>query len=230
MERVYGSPIRIGQPADGVDIHQYGRQLAEREAEERREIKRQIMLSMVPPRFRQEDGLPKGFGVYHPRNGTQVAALAAAQQWVAGAAAGEPALTALIGPTGVGKSHLLYAAAWELFLVTGKLPYCIRWYRFADELRYGRGSRDERGNPLTPACEIRREWHEAPVCLIDEARATSGTELDATELAKYALHSYDERTPVLITTNMANLESLMGEAPANRFRCVFILGDSERGT
>jgi hypothetical protein len=219
-------------PTNGIgsDIEEHRRRLALAAERQRQEIDRRTMLAQIPRRFMRPDGVPKGFDEYRPRNPSQVGALAAAQKWVAGAAAGEPALTALIGPTGVGKSHLLYAAAWALFEATGRPPLCVRWYGFADELRFGRGGRDERGNPLMPAYEVRREWHAAPVCMIDEARPTSGTELDATELAKYALLAYDDCVPVLLTTNMADLESLMGEAPANRFRRIIIAGDSERGT
>jgi DNA replication protein DnaC len=210
------------------EIETYRRRLELAEREERERIRRDSLLAQIPPRF-LSGGAPKSIAYYQPRNATQVAAVAGIQKWIADVAEGKAAMLALIGPTGIGKSHLLYAAAWALFEQTKLVPLCLRWYTFADELRYGRGSRDERGNPKTPAHECRREWHAARCCLIDDVRPTSGTELDATELAKYALHAYDDNISVMLTTNAASLEDVMGSAPANRFRRIIVVGDSLRG-
>lgn len=187
-------------------------------AAQRAEGAREAMFRRVPKRFHASR-----FDTYVPKNESQVAALEATQQWVRDVLRGDYAMLALLGDTGTGKSHLLWSAAWALYEATGKLPYTIRWATtFADELRWGRSHNQ-------PGAEVRRDWYAQPYSLIDEMRPTSGTDNDASELARYAMHCYEEMIPCLGTTNMGDLSLIMGIPAADRFSIVYVRGESQRG-
>jgi hypothetical protein len=222
MGKVIGG-ITPSEPADPIERHRRALDLTA--LKEARAGELETMMRRVPKLFHKSR-----VKTYEPRNASQAAALQATQEWIRGVLDdGSPRL-ALIGDTGVGKSHLLWSAAWALF-EGGRMPYVVRWAtRFADELRYGRGDRNERGNPAFNPWDVRHEWYEQPCSLIDEMRPTSGTEHDAGKLAKYAMHAYDEMIPVMGTTNMARLEDVMGAPAADRFVKVTVRGESERGT
>lgn len=182
----------------------------------------------IPRRFRG-----KTLDSYKPRNRTQKIALAATWRWVEDAAAGQPAMLALIGETESGKSHLLYAAAQELYRL-GHHAHCRPWYRLGDDLRYG--SRDEvegEGGAVRllerEPWQVRRDlWAQRIICL-DEVRPTSGTSFDDTELHKLACHAHDEDIALLITTNCNPLSDVLGPAAARRFNEAVITAALEQG-
>lgn len=162
---------------------------------------------------------------------SQRTALKAVQQWVQHARNRNGLMLALIGPTGVGKSHLLYAAANAL-LGAGYGVYARGWYRLADELRYGGESplalsRDSRPVALE-AHEVRSLLWKQKIVLLDEVRPTAGTAFDDTELAKFACHAYDADLSVLITTNVHPLADVMGPPAASRFTQLVIDGTDRR--
>lgn len=176
---------------------------------------------LIPPRFSRAT-----FDGFRPITDSQRAALAKAKEWVERAVAGKPAMLALVGETGTGKSHLLYAAA-RLVLSAGHLAYVRPWYRLADELRYGALS------PFPPhmfleAHEIRAQLFAKRIVILDEIRPTANTAFDDTELAKFACHAYDANLAVCVTTNVNPLADVMGPPAASRFTQVIIEGPDHR--
>jgi chromosomal replication initiation ATPase DnaA len=175
----------------------------------------------MPDRFREES-----FDTFAPASGSQHAALRAVRTWVKRTLEGRGDMLALIGATGAGKSHLLYAAG-RCLLEAGTAVYSRPWYLLADELRYGGRSAFNEEKRLDPA-EVREALWRARVVLIDEVRPTAGTAFDDTELAKLACHAYDRRIAVLITTNVSPLGDVIGPAAASRFTQITVAGPDRR--
>jgi chromosomal replication initiation ATPase DnaA len=176
---------------------------------------------LVPGRF-----VDVTFDSYVTHTYSQQVALAAVAGWTQRVAAGKGPMLALLGTTGAGKSHLLYAALRALL---GKRVRCYArpWYLLADELRYGGPSvfapqlHDE---PYEVRTRLRRE----SIIFIDEVCPTAGTAFDDTELAKLACHCYDQRRALLITTNVSPLADVMGPAAASRFTQIVVEGPDHR--
>jgi chromosomal replication initiation ATPase DnaA len=190
------------------------------------EIAADILEQLVPPRFADA-----AFDAYKPLTKGQLVAVKACRAWVDRAKSGEGAMLALIGPTGNGKSHLLYAAANALL---GPAPrrypvpfYSRSWFRLANELRYGGESPFAPGRPFE-AHELRALLWRQRVVLIDEVRPTAGTSFDDTELAMFACHAYDAKVSVLITSNVSPLAEVMGAPAASRFAQVVLDGPDWR--
>lgn len=182
---------------------------------------------VVPRRFRQAATLTS----YKPKNDAQRAALESVQEWVERVRQRKGGMLALVGSTGTGKSHLLYAAARALApWVLGRIGLYVRpWYLLADELRYGRRTEGVyAGRAAAEPYEVRQELWNSGLVLLDEVRPTAGTGFDDTELAKFACHAWDNDVPVLITTNVSPLEQVMGPAAASRFVEVQIVGPDGR--
>lgn len=185
-----------------------------------RRILSDLAKARIPRRFWQAS-----FDGYRPATASQAAALHAVQAWLRTLDQGP--MLALVGAQGTGKSHLLYSAAHEL--IEHRKPCWVRqWYTFVDELRYGRTIATEAGSRTKEPYEVRADWWEAPVVLLDEVRATSGTNFDDTELARYACHAYDQQRAVLITTNVHPLEDVLGPAAASRFTVIVVDGPDAR--
>ncbi|HEX5437500.1 MAG TPA: DnaA/Hda family protein [Gemmatimonadaceae bacterium] len=175
----------------------------------------------IPIRFQGAD-----FESFICTTRAQRIALAAVRQWVADAAAHRGAMLALVGATGAGKSHLLYAATNALLALDEKV-YARPWYTLANELRYGGVS------PFTPthvleAAHVRRMLFEHRIVVIDEVRPTAGTAFDDTELAMFSCHAWDETAAVLITTNVNPLAEVMGAAAASRYEQIIVDGPDRR--
>lgn len=171
----------------------------------------------IPRRFENER-----LDTYIADTPSQVKALEAVRHWCEHLDQGP--MLALIGPQGTGKSHLLYAAAWEIYHRHQVTAYCRSWIQLGNQLRYGTP-----GDFPTEPHAVRSELHRAPVVLIDELRPISGTDFDPTELAAFACQAYDEMTPVLITTNVDPLAEILGGPAADRFTECVIVAPSERG-
>lgn len=154
-------------------------------------------------------------------------ALRAAKRWVSVAKQERPAMLALVGSQGNGKSTLLYAAV-NLLALNGVRVFSRPWYRLADELRYGGPSPWAVDGADVEPHALRRQLYRARVVVIDEVRATSGTAFDDNELAKFACHAYDEGVAVFITTNVSPLSNVMGAAAADRFTCITLTAPSQR--
>ena len=183
--------------------------------------KGKISAPWIPDRFRDES-----LDSYEPATDSQYAVLRAVREWVKRTIAGKGDMLALIGTTGAGKSHLLYAAGRAL-LEAGTQVYARPWYLLADELRYGGRSPFNEEKKLEPV-EVRDTLWRARVVLIDEVRPTAGTAFDDTELAKLACHAYDRRIATLITTNVSPLADVVGPAAASRFTQVIVEGPDRR--
>lgn len=151
----------------------------------------------------------------------------AVRRWVSAAKAGRRAMLALVGSQGNGKSHLLYSAV-NLLSSNQVRVFSRPWYRLADELRYGGPAPWDPDGALLEPHDLRRRMYGAPVVAIDEVRATAGTAFDDTELAKFACHAWDEGLAVLLTTNIAPLAAVMGDAAADRFTVVTLTAPSRR--
>lgn len=145
-------------------------------------------------------------------------AKAAVEMWINDVVAGRAPMLALVGPTGTGKSHLFYCAAWKLWLEHETFPAIFRWYEVVDELR-----------DLETARKTRQRMREAKILMLDECRPTSGTDFDAVELAKISFAAYDNEQPVLLTCNWGSLAELAGEPAADRYTVVTLTGSSARG-
>jgi chromosomal replication initiation ATPase DnaA len=175
----------------------------------------------IPKRF-----WPARLGTYRPETDSQRAALVAVRTWVERVRAGAGPMLALVGDTGTGKSHLLYAAAHELIETC---PVFVRpWYSFADQLRYGAPFQSEGGGRQKDPAEIRGDWYGAQVVMLDEVRRTSGTEFDDSELARFACHAWDHERAVLITSNVNPLSDVVGPAAASRFAQIVVAGADGR--
>ena len=153
-------------------------------------------------------------------------ALRATERFISFAAAQRPVMLALIGPPGVGKSHLLYAAANHC-IAAGLETYARPWYRLADELRYGGDSPYDAEWELDPL-DVRDYLYRAPVVFVDEVTRTASTDFDEMELQKLACHAYDNGVALMITTNVDPLAQVMGERAASRFTQVVVTGEDWR--
>jgi hypothetical protein len=162
---------------------------------------------------------------YRPATESQSQARQEVAQWIRHVGDEIPSMVALIGSTGTGKSHLLYAAARAL-LAAGHRPYVRAWYELADVLRYG--GRSAYSRTMLEPQEARAQLHEATIVLLDEVRPTAGTQFDDMELTKAACAWYDRAVPVLITTNVSPLADVLGPAGASRFLQLVVTGPDYR--
>lgn len=164
------------------------------------------------------------------------AAKRAVERWTKAAIDGRPAMLAIVGSTGNGKSHLAYAAARALEAARVE-QWCYPWYKLADALRYGGylpwsvQAMAERG-PLNmtrlEGWQLRERMQRSRIVIVDEVTGTAGTDFDGQELKKLACHAYDEGTALLITSNVYPLAEIMGPAAADRFAVVQIKAPSRR--
>jgi len=159
---------------------------------------------------------------------SQQVAFDAVTDWCRRVTAGEPAMLALVGATGVGKSHLLYAATYALYRRNVRV-YAQPWYRLADALRYG-GRSAWGTNKLLEASEVRDEVMGERVICLDDVRPTSGTAFDDTELGKIILDAWDRESAMLITTNSSPLTTVISPPLASRFVQVVMTGPDRRHT
>ena len=184
----------------------------------------------IPPRFRVarlgqfRDGLQE---ITDPAvRASQQVAFDAVTDWCKRVTGGEPAMLALVGATGVGKSHLLYAAAYALYRRNVRV-YAQPWYRLADALRYGGHSAWGTHRSLE-APQVRDEILGERVICLDDVRPTSGTTFDDTELGKIILDAWDRESAMLITTNVSPLTAVLSPPLASRFVQVVMTGADRR--
>lgn len=156
---------------------------------------------------------------------SQQVAFDAVTDWCRRVTSGEPAMLALVGATGVGKSHLLYAAVHALYRRNVRV-YVQPWYRLADALRYG-GTSAWNGHTLE-APAVRAEVMGERVICLDDVRPTSGTAFDDTELGKIVLDAWDRESAMLITTNCSPLTAVLSPPLASRFVQVTVTGPDRR--
>lgn len=180
----------------------------------------------IPPRFKLarltefREGLKDAVDA-----SSQLVAFNAVTDWCRRVTNGEPAMLALVGATGVGKSHLLYAAVHALYRRNVRV-YAQPWYRLADALRYGGRSAWTGKSIEGPA--VRDEIMGERVICLDDVRPTSGTAFDDTELAKIILDAWDRESAMLITTNCSPLTAVLSPPLASRFVQVVLAGADRR--
>jgi len=175
--------------------------------------RRDALLRQVPARFQSVT-----FDSYvEPLTPSQAKALRAVRKWVA-VGADQGVMLALVGPVGVGKSHLLWAAA-RAFAEQGTGFFAIPWYRYADNLR---------GTSLQITRSERERLYGSRILLLDEVRKTANTDTDETELTKLACAAYDNAYAALITSNADPLDTLMGKSAASRFIQLRVDGPDRR--
>lgn len=189
---------------------------------------------MIPARFSNVT-----LDTYRQHTPSQREAFTAVKAWMENTGAG--AMLALVGKQGTGKSHLLYSAAMALradldamdekdrMIQKVQYPFVAPWYSLADQLRYGMAVETSgAGGRMRDGHEVRSSLWNRKIVLLDEVRPTSGSSFDDSELAKFACHAYDNRTAVLITTNVNPLADVMGPAAASRFTQIVIDGPDAR--
>lgn len=203
-------PGYAGMVADAITGHRVTPEEAGVEIPPPPDVKR----PRIPDRF-----LNARFKNFRRENPAQEAGYQAAADFCMKVAENTPSMLALIGPPGVGKSHLLYSAAHVLYH-RGLTVYANPWYKLADELRWGR--------PGWEARDVLDELYQQKIVLIDEVRPTANTAFDDTALAKFACHAYDNNVSVIITTNVNPLDLVMGPAAADRFTKIIINTESQR--
>lgn len=186
----------------------------------------------IPERFRVPE--PATLEGFTPRNDSQRVGLEAARRWVDAALAGRAPMLVLIGPPGVGKSHLLYAAIRAVNMA-GRVAPAHCWLDLADTLRESKRSVDG-GTPQ----DIRDATYEAirevkalrtaRFLALDEIRPSSGTDFDPQELSRLMIKTYDTRCAVIATTQQRgdDLAALIGVAGADRLTTVEMTGESYR--
>jgi hypothetical protein len=157
---------------------------------------------------------------------SQRVAYTAVLEWRKRAYRGEPAMLALIGPTGIGKSHLLYAAVRSL-VTANRRVYTQPWYNLADSIRYGGRSAWDASRTLD-ANEMRSEVKGEKIICLDDVRPTAGTAFDDTELGKIILDAWDRQAAMLITTNVSPLTDVLSPPLASRFTQVTMVGRDRR--
>lgn len=182
----------------------------------------------IPPRHGPRPDRPDGdtfenFRVHHP---SQRVALEAAQAWVASVLAGDGGALALIGPSGTGKSHLLYAACRAINMAK---VHCAAggWYDLADLFRQAKFGHEE---DVTEARLRKSRTLAANALCIDEIRPTSGTDYDTTELAGLMTRAYRERQGVFVTSNFSDdkLSDIISLAASSRLTQVKVVGPDLR--
>src|SRR5690606_37264865 len=132
-------------------------------------------------------------------------------------AEGKHEMLALVGPKGTGKSHMLARGARQLHDERRSRAGFFEWFLAADQLR-----------EIDTAAEERERLREARPLILDECRPRSNTDFDAIELAKITMYAYSHLQSVLLATNWASLEELMGEPAADRYTIVPVIGPSAR--
>lgn len=231
IERLKRRPVRVGD----VVINGYGdvqlKDLAAgAEATERVRVDDVELPGIrIPAPYIAEKFAGATFATYlpDPAAPSQSAALEAVKQFCRKVHKGDDApLLALIGSTGTGKSHLLYAAAKALH-DAGRRVFTRPWYLLADQMRYGGPSLFNPQVQLDPH-QLRASLMKEPLVMLDEVRPTAGTDFDDTELAKIVCHAWDNGRAMLITTNVSPLAAVLGPAIASRFTQVTINGPDGR--
>lgn len=166
----------------------------------------------VPERYRDAR-----WSTWEPKCDAIETARQAVELWVQAVAEGKHVMVALIGPKGTSKSHLLACAAHQLYEEHGIRAGFFEWFVVADQLR-----------DIETAAKVRERLREARPLILDECRPTSNTDFDAIELAKITMYAYSHLQSVLLATNWASLEELMGEPAADRYTIVPVIGPSAR--
>lgn len=158
--------------------------------------------SGVPTRFRN-----RRFSNFRTPTKMHAAALKAAQA----VAAGDMQGLALLGPVGVGKSHLGIAIAADAI----RAGYVARWWNVAELLRAWR-STFERGSEIREETFLER-LAAADVLILDEigVRATDWESAALTELVDIR---YRDETAIVLTGNSTDIAQAIGERAADRLR------------
>lgn len=141
---------------------------------------------------------------YVPQNASQARARAVAAWFVDETLAGRAPLVVFIGPTGVGKSHLMYAALVRL-AYAGVDSFGLCWLtELADLLR-------ERTDPALRLDEKRAAHVHGRIAAmkkagaggLDEIRGTSSTDFDTQEISKLVMAAHDRSAGLILTTQLS---------------------------
>lgn len=180
--------------------------------------------SGIPNRYRN-----RTFELWVPQSKAQQAALAALSAWArdipARVATGQGLL--LLGPPGVGKTHLLTAAVTESCRAGCIARYAV-WPDVLDRHKASFG-----GSPDHPGRELLKELAEVPVLALDELAVKPGSDFDQALLFDLIDTRYREQRVTLAASNAtATSINAIGERTADRLRectvAVAIPGSSRR--
>jgi len=155
-----------------------------------RRIERLLQEARIPPRYAQ-----CGFENYEIRNSTQQAAVYICQRLIEDYPNVDRGLL-IIGPCGVGKTHLAVATIKEL--IQKKLVPCL-FYDFRDLLKEIQDSYD----PLSQESELRilAPVYEAEVLVLDELGAAKPTEWVQDTMTQIINTRYNQKRITIFTSN-----------------------------
>jgi DNA replication protein DnaC len=188
---------------------------AEQEAEwaEQDRLKREAELTKwrtwtaeIPPRF-------QGASVFHR----------GAKEWIDAVLANKHHTGLLIaGPTGVGKTHLLYGMQCELAERQGPRMEVVKLVKILAGMRPGGETTQETIDKL---CQI-------PILAIDDIGAHKPSEWVNERLYEIIDTRYDNMLPIVATTNRKNVDAVLDDRLASRLEecceMVFLTGTDRR--
>lgn len=169
--------------------------------------------SRMPASSREEQRLD----TYTPRHETQAKLLEVAKAFAADKV--QPPLLLIVGPPGVGKTHIAWALAWE-YVEDWRQAYYYQAEELLDELRGSFGSGgvyDRRIDRIKKAALL----------VIDDLGANSETDFGTSKLDMLMDYRYRERLPTVVTANTLEISDRI----LDRFRegvIVGVKGDSYR--
>ncbi len=168
-----------------------------------------------PSRLPMNSRLTHRFETFKVDDGNREAKIAAAD-FLAGKIT--PPLLLLVGPKGVGKTHLAYAVAWEDIEGWDKVLY-YQAEELLDELRnFEQGGYERRIQRIK----------EVPLLIIDDLGAQSDTNFGMAKLDMIVDYRYREALPLIATANTLDIPDRI----LDRFKAgkvVLVKGQSHRG-
>lgn len=194
---------------------------------------RDVVLHLCPRPVDPTDALPSGQCKcltgrhYVPQNESQRLAFRTVVRWMEAVERGDGPALILVGPTGVGKSHLLWAACRMLNEAEINAAG-TSWKKLSDTIRDAKSHPDPE---LRMDAAYRRDrFTNATALHLDEVRATAGTDFDPMELSLLVTERYDQGQALLMTSQQRGqaLTALADSASTGRLHVQEMVGANYR--